>query len=170
MPNFIVANPKFKNMNTAPILKSENAQFSQATIGGIQCSVAYIKKFKWSWLATQLNAFVIIGETDALIDKNAMAKFSSDCFDYALKHSQGWPRGIQSGIGSVAILKGNNVDQSAVQFVENFSKKHFSAFEIPVVYDTEKKRAFRYVSTPLWGKIYFPFFTKVIDGVSSSLN
>ena len=155
-------------MIASPILKSENAQFSEATIGGIKCSVAYIKKFKWSWLATQLNAFVIIGETETLIDRITIENFSKSCFEFATKNSQGWPRGIQSGIGSIAILKGSNVDPSAVKFVEDFSKKHFSAFEIPVVYDSEKKRAFRYVSTPLWGKIYFPFFTKVIDGVTDS--
>jgi len=157
-------------MSTAEFLKSQEAQLSEATIGGIKCNVGYIKKFKWSWLATQLNTFVIIGETDSLIDKNAIETFSKNCFDYALKNSQGWPRGIQSGIGSVAILKGSNVDPSAAHFCQTFSKKHFSAFEVPVVYDTQQKRTFRYSSTPLWGKIYFPFFTKIIDSVANTLN
>jgi hypothetical protein len=57
-----------------------------------------------------LNPFVIIGEIDGQITKAVIEKFSTDCFEYALKNNKGWPRGLQSGVGSVAILMGSNVD------------------------------------------------------------
>ena len=51
-------------MTPEDIFRNENINFEQQTINGINCSVGYIKKFKWSWFATQLNTFIIIGKTD----------------------------------------------------------------------------------------------------------
>ena len=120
-------------------------------------------------MSTQLNVFVIIGETGSLITKKMIEDFSAACMKYALKNNKGWPRGLQSGVGSIAILKGPGVDQDAIHFCEHPSKKHWSAFELPVIYDTSARRAVRYKTKPVWGVIYFPFFTKTIDGITSKL-
>ena len=156
-------------MTTEEILKSETEHVRNGKISGIDCSVGTIKKFKWSWFATQLNTFVFIGETDQTIDKALIENFSRNCFEYAIKHNTGWPRGIQSGIASIAILKGNSIDNSAIEFCSRFSKKHWSAFEIPAIYHTGEKRLIRYKSNPLWGRIFFPYFSKLIDGITSLL-
>jgi hypothetical protein len=112
---------------------------------------------------------VIIGEIDGLITKAVIEKFSTDCFEYALKNNKGWPRGLQSGVGSVAILKGSNVDSEAIAFCQKLSKKHWSAFEIPVIYNTENKQISHYIKTPVWGTIYFPHFSKLIAAVTNAL-
>lgn len=156
-------------MTPEATLKKENLYLKEETIGGIACSVGYIKKFKWSWMATQLNTFVIIGKTDAKIDRPLIEAFSKNCFEYSLKNHQGWPRGLQAGVASIAILQGAVIDNSAKEFCEKLSKKHWSAFEIPVLYDTDKKQPVRFIKTPIWGTIYFPFFIKTIDSVMSQL-
>lgn len=156
-------------MKPEEIFKSEGIFFGQETINGITCSIGYIKKFKWSWFATQLNTFVIIGETKEKIDKLTIENFSKDCFEYALKNHKGWPRGLQAGVGSIAILQGNDIDNEAIKFCEKLSKKHWSAFEIPVIYRTNERKAIRYKSQPIWGTIYFPFFTKTIDSIVEKL-
>ena len=153
--------------NLKEIFKDENCYFSQANIGGFDCTIGYIKKFRWRWFATQLNTFIIIAETEMNIDKNVIENFSANCFKYALKNNQGWPRGLQSGIGSIAILRGSNINSNAIRFCENSSKKHFSAFEIPVLYDTTKKEVIKYRKKPIWGTIYFSFFTKTIADITS---
>ncbi len=150
-------------------LQQENLYLKQENIGGISCIIGYIKKFKWSWFATQLNTFIIIGETSNTIDKTAIENFSTACLKYALQNHQGWPRGLQSGIGSIAVLKGSNVTADAVLFCEKPTKKHWSAFEIPVIYDESRRKAVRYIKTPIWGKIYFGFFTKLIDSITGKL-
>ncbi|SHF27528.1 hypothetical protein [Pedobacter caeni] len=156
------------NLNTAEaILKDTGIFKGHETIAGIACTIGYDKKFKWAWMATQLNTFIIIGETEELIDKNKIEQFSNACYEYAIKNNQGWPRGLQSGIGAVAILKGKSIDRSAAVFCEKLTKKHFSAFEVPVLYDLEKKKTIRYLTRPLWGTIYFPYFTKMIDDITS---
>lgn len=156
-------------MTSEVILKNESIYFGQDTINGITCSIGYIKKFKWSWFATQLNTFVIIGKTNDKIDKQVIEAFSKSCFEYSLKNNKGWPRGLQAGVGSVAILQGNNIDNEAIKFCEKLSKKHWSAFEIPVLYSIDEKKSIRFISTPIWGTIYFPFFTKTIDAITKQL-
>ena len=162
---------KLKHIIMTPeeILKNEKIYFGQDTIGGIDCSIGYIKKFKWSWFATQLNTFVIIGKTNDKIDKQVIEDFSKNCFKYSLKNHKGWPRGLQAGVGSIAILLGNSIDNEAKLFCEKLSKKHWSAFEIPVLYNSDEKKPIRYIKNPIWGRIYFPFFTKTIDSITSQL-
>ena len=156
-------------MSSQQALQQAGLSTESATLGGIPCSIGYEKKFKWAWLATQLNTFVIIGQVDGLITKAVIEKFSTDCFEYALKNNKGWPRGLQSGVGSVAILKGGDMDSEAIAFCEKLSKKHWSAFEIPLIYNTENKQVIHYTKTPVWGNIYFPHFSKLIASVTNAL-
>jgi hypothetical protein len=149
------------------IFKNENIYFSQETIGGIDCTIGYIKKFKWRWIATQLNTFIIVGTTEKKIDKQLIENFSSSCLKYGLKNHKGWPRGLQAGVGSIAILNGSDIDSEAIQFCEKPSKKHWSAFEIPIIYDRTKREVIKYRKTPIWGRIYFPFFTETIQTITS---
>lgn len=153
--------------SAAEVLKEQGIYIGQDIIGGINCSIGYEKVFKWSWLATQLNTFVIIGATDQQIDRVLIESFSKACFEYATKNNQGWPRGLQSGVASIAILQGANIDVSGAVFCEKLSKKHWSAFEIPVLYYTPDKRPIRFLSKPLWGTIYFPHFSRLIDSITS---
>ena len=156
-------------MTSEEVLKNENIYFGQDNINGIACSIGYIKKFKWSWFATQLNTFVIIGKTNEKVDRQMIEEFSKSCFDYALKNHKGWPRGLQAGVGSIAILQGSIIENEANDFCEKLKKKHWSAFEIPVLYNIIEKKTTRFIKTPIWGTIYFPFFTKTIDSITSQL-
>ncbi len=149
------------------LFTNENIYFGQENIGGINCTIGYIKKFKWSWFATQLNTFVIVGQTEQKIDKSLIEEFSNNCFKYSLKNNKGWKRGLQSAVGSIAILSGTITDIAAINYCEKLTKKHWSAFEIPVLFDQSKKQITKYKKTPIWGSIYFPFFTKTIDNITS---
>lgn len=151
------------------VFKLDGNFYGNHTIANIPCTVGYFKEFRWSWMATQLNTFVIVGETEQRIDVRTMDVFSALAFQFALNHNKGWPRGLQAGIASVAILKGNDIDPAAIGFVSNPSRKHWSAFEIPVIYNTSQRHAFRYTSNPIWGMIYMPYLGKLIDGVTAKL-
>ena len=153
-------------MTTESIFKNENIYFGKETIGGIECTIGYIKKFRWAWIATQLNTFIIVGTTEGTISKETIESFSASCFEYALKNNKGWYRGFQAAVGSIAILKGKSIEPDAVQFCEKLSKKHWSAFEIPVLYNIDMKKCIRFTSNPIWGAIYFPYFAKTIDRIT----
>mgnify|MGYP001108474121 CR=1 FL=1 len=151
------------------LLTNEKIFFKEENINGINCAIGYIKKFKWRWIATQLNTFIIIGQTEQLIDRSLIEEFSTSGYKYSIKNNRGWPRGIQSGVGSIAILQGENIDYSAVEFCRKFPKKHWSVFEIPVLFDLNTKTTIKYSNKPLWGAMYFPFFTKTIDAITAKL-
>lgn len=121
-------------MTPKDVLISKSIFVGHEMIGNISCAVGYIKRFRLQWFATQLNSFVFIGEPMERIDRATIESFSSDCLAYALDNHKGWPRGLQSGVCSIAILQGWSIDQEAQRFCESFSKKHWSAFEVPVLY------------------------------------
>lgn len=163
----MIENPTISS--TEEMLKREGIYFGQATIAGVPSVIGYIKKFRLSWMATQMNLFVVIGSSDKLIDKQTIESFSSAALEFALKNNKGWPRGVQAAVGSVAILQGSSMDNDAIAFCEKLTKKHWSAFEIPVLYNTVQKKAVRYRSNPMWGAIYFPFFSKTIDSITGKI-
>lgn len=143
--------------------------FAREVIAGIPCVVGYVKKFRWRWLATQLNTFVIIGEVDGTIQPLMMRNFSKACYQYAIANNRGWPRGIQSGIGSVAILIGDEITQEAAAYCMASPEMHFSAFEIPVAYLKKYKQPVKYTGTQVWGGIYFPYFSALISELVEKL-
>ena len=55
--------------------KQENIYFKQDNVGGISCTIGYIKKFKLSWFSTQLNTFIIINQSASPIDKPLSGAF-----------------------------------------------------------------------------------------------
>ena len=152
------------------ILKDSNIYFGEETIAGIPCSVGYIRKFKWSWFATQLNMFIFIGNTNDRIDKVVIENFSKCCYEYSLKNNQGWPRGLQSGVGSISILQGKSIENDAIEFCETLTKKHWSAFEIPVLYDINHSLGIRFKQNPMWGTMFLKFFAETIDSIFSKFN
>ncbi|PZP50375.1 MAG: hypothetical protein DI598_05695 [Pseudopedobacter saltans] len=156
-------------MNPKDIFLKENIYFGEAVLAGVSCSVGYIKKFKWSWLATQLNIFVFIGKTELPVTRDLIDGFSTACFNYAKANNKGWPRGIQSAVGSIAILQANSVHDDAKIYGTGFMRKHWSAFEIPVILDMQTKSSYRFLGKPLWGAIYFPFFEKTIIDLTNQL-
>jgi hypothetical protein len=152
------------------LYKKESISVRDAEISGIICEIGYIKKFKWRWMATQMNLFIFIGSSNKNIDVRLLKEFSKGCLKYSLEHSKGWPRGIQSGIISIAILKGESVDNEGIAFCEQTPKMKWAALEIPVIYDQKEKKTTKFKSTPLWGLIYFPFINKTIDKVTKQLS
>lgn len=155
--------------NFKQLLEAENLYFGEANIAGIPCTIGYKKEFRWSWFATQLNTFVVIGNIDTPADAATVDAFSLACFQYACKNNQGWPRGLQSGVGSLAILCAPSATPEAAGKCEKLTRKHWSAFEVPIVFDLSQKRMIRFKSNPMWGSLYFPFFATMLDAIASRL-
>ena len=95
--------------------------------------------------------------------------FSARSFDYALKNNKGLPRGVFSAIASIAILQGEAPDREAVQFCTGPPRKHWSAYEVPVLFDTVNGQGFRFKSNPFWGMVFYPFFAETIDSITRKL-
>ncbi len=144
--------------------ENEKIYFSKSFLNNIESEIAYLKKFRLKWFATQLKIFISIGVFEnGIVTKEVIRKYSDDLINFAKNKNTGIPRGLQSGIASIAILAVMDVDSSAKEFCTAYSKIRWSAFEIPVIIDLRTKEAFYFKKKPLWGFIYYSFLRELIE-------
>lgn len=98
-------------------LESQSILFSEDQVHGRPTVIGYDKKFKWRWFATQLNTFLVA--IDFGSDPVTVATIEAaltDSFAYAKENYNGWPRGLQSGVGVIAILMSSQIDERAIEY------------------------------------------------------
>jgi transcriptional regulator with XRE-family HTH domain len=143
-------------------LRQDKFVLTNDNIDGLNVVVATKQEFQLLWFGTQMNIFVIMGGLDN-ISRDVIENFSKHAIDYAIKNNQGLPLGFLSCVTSFALLVSSSIDEDAKQFVQGSYKKHFAAFEMPVLFNVKSKELFYYKDTPLWGSIYYKFFRDFIE-------
>ena len=148
-----------EQLNSKSIFYSENKINNRPTV------IGYDKKFKWSWMATQLNTFIIASDFgDEIITEQKIETLLTESFKYAKTNYTGWPRGFLSGLGVIAILLSKNIDEDAIKYCKGLkSGKKWAAFSIPVVINSSTNQVYFFDKNPFWGKIYYPYFNKMIN-------
>lgn len=157
-------------MNLASIkarLEEQNIHFSNDRIFDYESVIGYEKKFRLAWMATQLNTFIVASDygdqevTVADIEGHLNATFA-----YAKANYNGWPRGLQSGLGVITVLLSTNLSKEAIDYCKRLkSGKKWAGFTIPVVIDTKSNTLYSFDKKPMWGRIYYPHFEKLISGL-----
>jgi len=133
-------------------------------------AIGYDKRFRWRWIATQLNTFVAATDLgDAPATADTLEAYLGDAFAYARANYTGWPRGLQSGLGVIGVLLSRAPQQDAIDYsVSLASGKKWAGFTIPVVVDTARGEVHRFANKPMWGRIYYPFFEELIDDICAA--
>ena len=155
-------------MNLAAIknkLQSKSIFYSDAVlIEDMPSVIGYDKQFRWSWMATQLNTFFIASDCgNTPITIQFIEAHLKSAFAYTKSAYDGWPRGFQSAIGVVSIIISDNITEEAKTYCKKLqSGKKWAGFTIPVVIDCSTKEVFFFDKRPMWGMIYFPYFTEMI--------
>lgn len=146
-------------MSTKGIFLSDDSICGKPTV------IGYDKRFRWRWIATQLNTFIFaVDFGDETVTVNAIEEFLTEAFAYAKKNYTGWPRGFQSGLGVIVILQSFSVSDEAVSYCRQLkSGKRWAGFSVPVTIDTSANQVHSFDHMPFWGWIYFPYFRKTID-------
>lgn len=116
------------------------------------------------WKATQLNTFIVAADFgDNSVNAQTIEDFLARAFEYAKKNYKGWPRGRQSGLAVIGIFISKNIDQSAIDYCKKLKAgKKYSGFAIPVSIDSSSNQTYYFDKNPMWGKIYYPHFEKMI--------
>jgi hypothetical protein len=150
-----------KNLTESGIFHSETTILGEKTI------IGYEKKFKWTWVATQLNTFIIATDLrDEEITVQIIEKHLSESFKFAKNNYKGWPRGLQSGLGVISILISTRMNEEAKEYCRKLkSGKKWAGFTIPVIYNSEKNEIYKFEKNPIWGRIYYPHFKKLISNL-----
>ncbi len=143
-------------------VKNNMSIISNEEIIGTECYVSYEEVFKWEWFATKLKIFSIFKYVKE-IDKDRLIEIIHRCYEYSRKNYKGLPRGLQNGFVSFTIIVTDNISESIINSVENWNKKHFSAFEIPVIFDLKSGKAYYNRSNVIWGRMYSEFFKQYIE-------
>lgn len=133
----------------------------QISISSADAKVAYEEVFKLRWMATKLKIFSFLAYAPK-IDENIISKYSKECLDYALKNKKGLPRGWQNGIVSNNVLASETVTPEAIALVTSRPTKHYSAFEMPIIYDLSNEVLSFYRGEIIWGKVYEKFIRDYI--------
>lgn len=152
-------------MNYSEYLEIVMQRFSkleEVQINTFNVKSMYEEKFELKWLATKLKNFSFISYLNK-IDRDDIQKYTSTCVDYALHSYKGMPRGVQNGISTFNVLVSENVSAEAKAFSIARPKKHFAAFEMPIIFDLSDQSIYYYKNTPMWGAIYYKFFREYIE-------
>ena len=94
------------------------------------------------------------------VDGKWMHQFSSNLFNFALKHRTGIPIGIGGSLTVYPLLITDSVSFDLAGFIKKYTPKHYSAFEFPVVLDFINDNLYYLESTPMWGALYYSGFRK----------
>lgn len=142
----------------------ENIFHSEEPFLEMDSVIGYEKRFRWRWMATQLNTFIVVTDyKDKKVGVEEIEYHINNSFNYAKKHYTGWPRGLQSGLGVISILISNEVTPEAKEYCQALrSGKKWAGFTIPVVVNSSKNEVYKFLSSPMWGAIYYPNFKKLI--------
>ena len=66
----------------------------------------------------------------------------------------------------ISILISNNVEDGAIEYCKKLkSGKKWAGFSIPVVFNSETNETYQFEKTPIWGRIYYPHFRKLINSL-----
>ncbi|MEJ2612835.1 MAG: hypothetical protein P8179_22940 [Candidatus Thiodiazotropha sp.] len=149
-------------------LESQSILYSEDQIHGRPTVIGYDKKFKWQWIATQLNTFLVAidyGKDQVTVESIESAQ--ADSFVYAKKHYNGWPHGLQSGLGVITILMSAQIDTDAIEYCQKLkSGKKWAGFAVPVVIDSSNNQIHSFDKNPIWGRIYYPYFKDLISNIT----
>ncbi len=148
-------------LSKATILYSEDPILNKPSV------IGYEKKFRWGWMATQLNTFIVATDIGSEpITSELIEKHLTESFNYTKQHYTGWPRGFQSGLGVIAILISSNIDEPSKTYCRELkSGKKWAGFSIPVVINSETNEVFAFERNPVWGAIYYPHFKQLINNL-----
>lgn len=146
-------------------LEAQNLYHSTTDLSGRPTVIGYEKKFRWKWMATQLNTFVIASDfNDAPITPGVMSDFIDEAFTLSKEHYAGWPRGIQSGLGVIAIALGTEITPDAQRYCTGLeSGKKWAGFTVPTTVNTGSGAVYKFEKNPMWGRIYYPHFKALIE-------
>lgn len=149
-------------LNEQGIFHTEGKVLGKPTV------IGYEKKFRWAWMATQLNTFIVVTDYgDEPVTVKEIEEHLTKSFEFAKANYKGWPRGLQSGLGVISVFITSNADEEAIAYCKQLkSGKKWAGFSIPVIIDLGNKKLHKFDKNPMWGAIYYPHFKKLIDGLN----
>jgi hypothetical protein len=124
------------------------------------------KLFRLRWIATQLKTTVVVAAVDS-VSEQGLRQFAAEAFECAKQIKGGLPTGLQSGIGCVAVLAANQVDDGArAMATAPPTVAWFQGLTVPALVDLTTGAVHAHDGRVLVGAIYMPFLRRQRDLVT----
>ncbi len=114
--------------------------------------IGYRSDFRLRWMATKLHLFVAVLPV-AAVTPDYLRAFAEDVLGHA-KATKGGARGLQSGVGAVAALVSDRVEDAAIGYAQRELVRGFAAFAWPAVVDLGRGQVFSQTGRPKIGAVY----------------
>ena len=118
--------------------------------------IAYEEIFKWEWMATKLKITSFVKYLPS-IQLSDIESYSKSCLKQAIRDKKGLPIGFQNGVVSYNVIVSEIISSDAIVFATSRPKKHYCAFEMPVLFDLNSSELYYYQGEIIWGKLYESF-------------
>ncbi len=98
-------------------------------------------------------------------EPGSVLDFSSRSTRYALDNRDSLlPRGLGGSLLAVPVLASEEFDEELKRWIQQtLAKKHWAAFEFPVLVALGEQRMYYCRKTPLWGGAYYKGFRRFVD-------
>jgi len=99
------------------------------------------------------------------VDTETLKDFSSISTKYAIKNRGSLlPRSLGGSLLSVPVIISEDFKVELKRWVENtLAKKHWAAFEFPVIISLKEKKIYYCKKNPIWGLAYYKGFRKFVE-------
>jgi len=120
-----------------------------------------------SWEITKFGKmarFILVTVMDKANIKN-IQNFSSTSTKYALDNRDSLlPRGFGGSLLSIPVIVSEDFDMEVKKWMEKtLAKKHWAAFEFPVIISLKDRKLYYCKKTPIWGALYYKGFQKFVE-------
>lgn len=107
----------------------------------------------------------VIASAFGSADQKTVTDFSATATSFALENRASvLPRGFGGSLLSVPVVVSEDFPEELKQWVtENLAKKHFAAFEFPVLLSIKNREIHYCVKTPIWGAAYYRGFREFVE-------
>ncbi len=139
---------------------------SEQEILDVRSIIGHEKKFKWVWMATQLNTFIVVTDfKDREINEDLIKNHFSGSFQFSKQNYKGWPRGLQSGVAVISVLISNKVSDGAKEYCQKLkSGKSWAGFQFLLVMIQKPTKLYNIKNGVT--NIYYPHFRKLIGSLN----
>jgi hypothetical protein len=98
------------------------------------------------------------------VDARTVEDFSSRSTKYALGSGSILPRGLGGSILSVTAMVSGDFSEGLKEWIgSTLAKRHWAAFEFPVLVSVNNRQIYYCKKTPLWGAAYYGEFRQFVE-------
>ncbi len=145
--------------------KVNSVFLSDEKILGRPTIIGYEKLFKWKWLATELNTYILISDfSDQAVDVVLIEKYLSESINFAKKHYKGRTKALKSSLWVISVLISSDIDAPAIEYCRKSKALNtLKEVAVPVAVNSMTNEFFCFEKNPIRGRSYYPYFRQIIS-------